>query len=107
MTNERRERIRERAHEIWEREGRPEGRDVEHWQMAVAEIEAEAAQEADVGAPAAPAAKPRKAKAAPATEAEPTVAPESAMNRVAAPDNPEPEAALREAKTRKRAKKQG
>jgi len=34
--------IRARAHEIWEREGRPEGRHIEHWEMASAEIAAEA-----------------------------------------------------------------
>ena len=31
-------RIRERAHAIWEREGRPEGRHIEHWQQAAREI---------------------------------------------------------------------
>jgi hypothetical protein len=30
--------IRERAHSIWEEEGRPEGRDVEHWLRAETEI---------------------------------------------------------------------
>jgi hypothetical protein len=35
------ERIRRRAHEIWEQEGRPEGRDQEHWAQASREIEAE------------------------------------------------------------------
>jgi len=34
--------IRARAHQIWEREGRPEGRHLEHWEMANAEIAAEA-----------------------------------------------------------------
>jgi Protein of unknown function (DUF2934) len=34
-------RIRERAHRIWIEEGRPEGRDVEHWQRARLEIERE------------------------------------------------------------------
>jgi len=34
--------IRARAHAIWEREGRPEGRHIEHWEMASAEIAAEA-----------------------------------------------------------------
>jgi hypothetical protein len=34
-------RIRERAHLIWEREGRPQGRDLAHWHMARAEIAAE------------------------------------------------------------------
>lgn len=28
------DRIRERAHHIWEEEGRPEGREREHWDMA-------------------------------------------------------------------------
>lgn len=28
------ERIRRKAHEIWEQEGRPEGREKEHWEMA-------------------------------------------------------------------------
>ena len=31
-------RIRERAHAIWESEGRPEGRDREHWDRAEREI---------------------------------------------------------------------
>ena len=35
------ERIRRRAHEIWEREGRPEGRRGEHWARARREVEAE------------------------------------------------------------------
>jgi hypothetical protein len=33
--------IRERAHEIWEREGRPHGCDQKHWEQAVQEIDAE------------------------------------------------------------------
>lgn len=35
------ERIRRRAHEIWEREGRPEGRHEDHWAQACREIAAE------------------------------------------------------------------
>ncbi len=46
--------IRERAHLIWEREGRPADRAAAHWDMAAAEIAAEAA-------PAA--AKPKATKA--------------------------------------------
>jgi DUF2934 family protein len=34
-------RIRQRAYEIWEREGRPHGRDREHWRQAEAELAAE------------------------------------------------------------------
>lgn len=32
-------RIRQRAYEIWEREGRPEGRHAEHWDRACREIQ--------------------------------------------------------------------
>jgi hypothetical protein len=31
-------RIRERAHQLWEREGRPDGRDAAHWDMAKEQI---------------------------------------------------------------------
>lgn len=37
-------RIMRRAHEIWEREGRPEGRERERWDQAVQEIEAEGSE---------------------------------------------------------------
>ncbi len=33
------DRIRERAHRIWEEEGRPEGRHREHWERACREID--------------------------------------------------------------------
>jgi hypothetical protein len=39
------ERIRKRAHEIWEEEGRPEGREYSHWLRARADV-----NEADVEA---------------------------------------------------------
>ncbi len=35
------DRIRHRAYELWEREGRPHGRDWEHWARATQEIEKE------------------------------------------------------------------
>lgn len=38
------QRTRERAHQLWEQEGRPEGREHEHWDRAAREIEE---QEAD------------------------------------------------------------
>lgn len=41
MTTGREDRIRHRAHEIWESEGRPDGRDTEHWQQAALEMEDE------------------------------------------------------------------
>jgi hypothetical protein len=37
------ERIRRRAHEIWEADGRPEGRHEEHWARARREVEEEGA----------------------------------------------------------------
>ena len=36
------DRIRERAYQIWEREGRPYGRDYDHWVQARVELIAEA-----------------------------------------------------------------
>jgi len=35
------ERIRTRAYELWEAEGRPEGREIEHWLQAVQELHSE------------------------------------------------------------------
>jgi len=39
MKNE--ERVRQRAYEIWERAGRPEGCEAKHWQQAMDEITVE------------------------------------------------------------------
>jgi DUF2934 family protein len=58
MITELEHRIRERAHTIWEREGRPADRAEVHWSLAIAEIAAEAPK------PAAP--TPAAAKKAPA-----------------------------------------
>jgi hypothetical protein len=38
MAEELEERIRKRAHQIWEREGRPENRSDDHWALASEEI---------------------------------------------------------------------
>jgi len=35
------EAVAQLAHEIWEREGRPEGRALEHWYRAVSELKAQ------------------------------------------------------------------
>lgn len=40
MDDEKHELISRLAHELWEKEGRPEGRDAEHWQAARRLIEA-------------------------------------------------------------------
>ena len=55
MITELEHRIRERAHMIWEREGRPADRAEAHWMTASAEIAAEA--------PKRRRAKPKAAKA--------------------------------------------
>jgi Protein of unknown function (DUF2934) len=47
VNGNRSERIRERAHQIWEREGRPEGRELEHWRQAEQEIADELRQSPD------------------------------------------------------------
>ncbi|RWO19552.1 MAG: DUF2934 domain-containing protein [Mesorhizobium sp.] len=41
MTDDRQERIRRRAHAIWERAGRPDGAHQQHWDEAAAEIDGE------------------------------------------------------------------
>jgi len=41
MQDNREERIRERAHRFWEEEGRPEGKDREHWDKAATQIDSE------------------------------------------------------------------
>jgi len=52
MITERRASIEARAYAIWEHEGRPDGKDLEHWLRAEAEVEAErTAQEARPGTP--------------------------------------------------------
>ncbi len=47
MFMDKEQRIRERAHRMWEDEGRPMGRDSEHWQRAMNEIEDELRKEAE------------------------------------------------------------
>ena len=48
--------IQERSYSIWEREGRPHGRHLEHWEQAEAELRAE-------GAPAPKRARAKRAGA--------------------------------------------
>jgi hypothetical protein len=43
VDNDQERRVRERAHAIWEREGRPGARHHDHWHRAVQELEAEEA----------------------------------------------------------------
>ena len=65
MTDDRQDRIRQRAHEIWEQAGRPEGAHQEHWEQATAEIDGAAAKPKKAAAkPVKAAAKPKAAKPA-------------------------------------------
>jgi hypothetical protein len=61
MATDRQERIRHRAHEIWERQGRPHGSDQQHWDEATREIDAE---DAATKKPAARAGVSKPAKSA-------------------------------------------
>lgn len=75
MIADREARVRQRAHEIWESEGCPEGHAEEHWARANQEIDAEDAavvtEEPEAEAASAPlAAPPPAAKPKPAAKAE-------------------------------------
>ncbi|TPM39666.1 DUF2934 domain-containing protein [Mesorhizobium sp. B2-3-4] len=64
MTDDRQERIRNRAHQIWQEEGQPAGHHERHWHQAAADIDRE-----DAGKkPAKKASAAGKAKAAPKAE---------------------------------------
>jgi hypothetical protein len=66
--------IARRAYSLWEEEGRPEGRDLDHWSRAAAEIGAVPAPASEAIGDDAPAAAPKKTArrkaAAPAKAAE-------------------------------------
>ncbi|WP_187969420.1 DUF2934 domain-containing protein [Aquibium microcysteis] len=64
MNTHRDEQLRQRAYRIWEAEGRPEGREAEHWARA----ERELADEQPVTAPEDAAAPSRARRKAPAAE---------------------------------------
>jgi hypothetical protein len=61
VTDDRHERIRQRAHEIWEQAGRPEGAHMDHWDQAAAEVDAASKPKAKSPKKAA-ADKPKAAK---------------------------------------------
>ena len=44
MSNDREQKIKNKAHEIWIREGSPSGREREHWKQAEEEIDLEQPQ---------------------------------------------------------------
>jgi hypothetical protein len=51
-------RIRERAHRIWIEEGRPEGRDKEHWELAKLAVAEEDGQQSRLKRPELPRPEP-------------------------------------------------
>ena len=46
---DREQRVRQRAYELWQAEGRPEGRAEQHWEQACRELDALQQPAADVG----------------------------------------------------------
>ena len=89
MIADREQRVRQRAHDIWQTEGCPEGRAEEHWARAEQEIADEAMEIAEPAAlppvvekPAAP-PKPKAKATKPA--AAPKPAAKAAGNKAAAP----------------------
>jgi Protein of unknown function (DUF2934) len=58
------QRVRERAYALWEREGRPSGRDAEHWRASELASLAEISNTAPVKKAARPAGPPRRKAAA-------------------------------------------
>lgn len=61
MSDVREQKIRERAHAIWQQEGEPHGRDADHWHRAAGEIDSEQGPSVSASKPA---PKPRKAATA-------------------------------------------
>ncbi|MER9232093.1 DUF2934 domain-containing protein [Mesorhizobium sp. M0622] len=58
---DRQERIRQRAHAIWEQAGRPDGAHQQHWDQATAEIDAETATPETASRPKPKARQPKPA----------------------------------------------
>ncbi|AZO08715.1 MULTISPECIES: DUF2934 domain-containing protein [unclassified Mesorhizobium] len=89
MTDDRQERIRRRAHEIWEQAGRPEGSHMEHWDQATAEIDGEKQPKSKAAPKKAAASKAAAVpKAAVAKTAKPKPAPKAAPKSAKAPAKP-------------------
>jgi hypothetical protein len=52
MTDDRQEKIRTRAHAIWQSEGEPHGRHDAHWAQAESEVDEDAGDDAEAVTPA-------------------------------------------------------
>jgi hypothetical protein len=86
MTDDFEKLVRERAYQLWEQEGRCDGRAEEHWHAAHRELasRSEAPPAAPANEPAAPASgakRPRRRTAAPAAVAAETIAPSTPRRR--------------------------
>ncbi|MFV0622999.1 DUF2934 domain-containing protein [Sphingomonas sp. ac-8] len=79
--NEREQRIRERAHALWQQEGEPEGHHERHWDDATREVDAQAAASTD--AEVTPAPKKPRARRAAATKAASPVEPAATAGEAA------------------------
>jgi hypothetical protein len=77
------ERIRTRAYELWEGEGRPEGREVDHWLQAAQELAEEKGRSSVAGASRS--RKPRSATATAAKRTATTTAASGTRSRSRAP----------------------
>lgn len=100
------EKIRSRAYEIWEKEGRPSGRERQHWEQAQREVTRDAAGEAGETAPGEVRAEEHRAKARSSSDAgalnspgEQDKAPNSG-NQPEAPSMGKPEKAAARAETK-------
>ncbi len=79
-TDDIQERIRRRAHELWESEGHPQGRDADHWAQAEAEIRGAGAVE-----PTEKVTGSRRKAAAPKATGKSTRAAAESLSEVAGP----------------------
>lgn len=81
MSSDLERRIRQRAYELWEAEGQPEGRDSHHWTQA----EAEFAEARTVESAASDAAAPKRGKRAKPSESLSPSSPDTSPPAPAAP----------------------
>ena len=99
MSNDLQSRTEQRARQIWEREGRPDGRAEEHWRLAAEEISREDEKAAEEAA-----AKEKAAEEAAAKEkaAEEAAAKKKAAEDAAAKKKAAAEAAAKESAAKKK-----
>jgi len=85
MHSDRDARIRQRAYEIWEAEGRPHGKEHEHWRRAEQEVAHREAAAAAAGSTAATTAPRRSRGQPPSGSAGDSAAPRTAPGGTALP----------------------